>query len=146
MFLCQGHVLEVWPCVTLWDTFLYEGHVLISMFQYQVLVSILNRSFRSMGCFSWSFIVYIKDYFYFYGYMFIPSIQKTFIQKLNYLFVGFYVLCLLLLTCVTFSLILLLLCLRSLVVSKKKKIFFLHTGWDALQVKHLQVKVLKMLQ
>jgi hypothetical protein len=36
----------------------------------------------------------------------IPSTQKTFIQKLNCIFVGFYVLCILFLTCITFSLVL----------------------------------------
>jgi hypothetical protein len=65
--LCQGHVSEVWPCFTLWDTFLYENHVLVSMFLYQMFVSILNWSFRSKGCFSWSFFVYIKDYSLFLG-------------------------------------------------------------------------------
>jgi hypothetical protein len=27
-----GHVIEVWPCFRSWDTFIYQGHVLVSMF------------------------------------------------------------------------------------------------------------------
>jgi len=67
MFLCQGHVhvLEVWPCFKLWDTFLYQSHVSVSMFLYQVLVFILSPFFKSKKCFSSLFLVYIKVYFLF---------------------------------------------------------------------------------
>jgi hypothetical protein len=123
MILCQGymHVLKVWPCFKLWDTFLYQGHVSISMFQYQVLVFILNPFFKSNKCFSSLFLVYIKVYFLFlelYVYVcicsLIPSIQKTFTQNLHRLFAGFYISCPLFLTCVTFSLVLLFLCFAFL--------------------------------
>jgi hypothetical protein len=52
----------------------------------------------------------------FYGFMYLcfyvslfPSIQKTFIQKLHHLFASVYVSCIVLLRCVTFSLVVLLL-------------------------------------
>jgi hypothetical protein len=41
MFFCQGHVLEIWPCFMSGDTFLYQGHVLVS-----------NQFFKSKGCFN----------------------------------------------------------------------------------------------
>jgi hypothetical protein len=51
MFLCQGHVSKVKPCFTSWNTFIYQSHVLVSMFLYQVFVFVSNRSFKSKECF-----------------------------------------------------------------------------------------------
>jgi hypothetical protein len=76
----------------------------------------------------------------------IPSIPKTFIQKVHNLITGFYVPCLLLFTCVTFSLVLLLLFYILRLFLRFFSFFSLQIGWEAPQVKHLQTKVLKALQ
>ncbi len=49
------------------DMFLYQGHVSISMFIYQVFVYVLSWYFMLKGCFNWSFLVYIKVYYLFWG-------------------------------------------------------------------------------
>jgi hypothetical protein len=64
----------------------------------------------------------------------------------KFIFTSLYVLCLLLLACVTFSLVLIFLRFTFLGCFWDFFVFFLQTGWEPLQVKHFEVKVLKMLQ
>jgi hypothetical protein len=133
MFQVMGYISISRPC--------FGIHVFLSNV-------CLNSCFSP--CFSSSFFAYS---FFFLRYMFLcfyvslfPSIQKTFIQKFHHLFIGCYVSYLQLLTFVTFSLVLLLLCLTFLGCFWDFSFSFLRIGWEALKVKHLQAKVLKVLQ
>jgi len=104
--------------------FLHVYSILVDrMFQVYVFVMFLYVSI-SRPCLSSRFIVHFMVYYLFlgiqmvlcfYGFMYLclylslfPSIQKAFIQKLHHLFVVVYVSCIILLTCVTFSLVVLL--------------------------------------
>jgi len=111
----SGHVLKVWPCLRSWDMFLYQGHVLVSMFLYQVLVSIHVSIHVLVHCFLFRFYSFFLRYMFLCPYVSLfPSIQKTCIQKFHHLFAGYYVSYFQFLTCVTFSLVLFLLCLTFL--------------------------------
>ncbi len=78
------------------------------------------------------FLFILRSIFYFYGSMFMclyvslfPSIQKTFIQKLHCHFASFCVSFIILLTCITFSLVVLLLCIPRLFMNSDFFILFL---------------------
>ncbi len=107
MFLCQGHLSHHGVCFCFKAMFQYPCFYIKCLFLYQINLSnhgdvLIDR-----------FLCLLRSIFCFQGYRFLclyvsltPSIQKTFIQNLNCLFVSFHVLCLLFSTCVTFSLVL----------------------------------------
>jgi hypothetical protein len=122
------------------------------MFQYQGHVSNQGHISISSPCLSSRFIVHFMVYYLFlgiqmvlcfYGFMYLclylslfPSIQKAFIQKLHHLFVVVYVSCIILLTCVTFSLVVLLIdVLHSKVVCE---LCFFYSLFCKLVGKHLR--------
>jgi len=127
MFLYKVYVYvsrpfsKVWPCFTSWICFYIKV-----MFQYPCLyIKCLFMYWVDISCQRDvsvdRFLSILRFIIYFEGYVFlclyvslIPSIQKTFIQKLNSFFASFHASCLLCLTFVTFSFYLLLLCFTFL--------------------------------
>jgi hypothetical protein len=80
-----------YPCLCIKCLFLYQ-------------VNLSNQGDVLVDCFL-CILRFILCYMFLCLYAsIIPSTQKTFIQKLNRFFVGFDVLCILFLTCITFSL------------------------------------------
>jgi hypothetical protein len=68
MFQVDVFVMFQSLCFCVKAKFLHQSHVSISIFLYQVLVSVSNPFFRLKGCFNSLFLIYFKVYLLFIGF------------------------------------------------------------------------------